>query len=510
MSAPTFASFTAKLPEKLRRAEVLALFPLLCLGAWLLGEPTLGWTLIAGLPLLLLFQAWRWWHEIEPSRENPNDVARAHFAAKIDSLIEECTESGLTTAALLVEIEEVVVVDGTWGLSIRSHVIAAVANRIALCLREGDTVFEIGEGRLGIALGPVRRADLDTAKSLAERIKAAVSEPIEVQNRWTHVKVTIGFCALSRSPERASTALLAATECALQTARRSATDHTCAFTPAMRTQVETENQLATFLPDALEKGEIRPWFQPQISAESGEISGFEALARWHHPTLGMLVPAQFLPAIAAVSALPRLGEVMLNQSLQALQAWDQAGLRVPSVGVNLSLEELRDPWLADGVQFELDRFNVHPSRVAIEILESVTLREGEEVVVRNLQALAKAGCRLELDDFGTGHASVRHVPRFGARRIKIDRSFVTGVDQDPSQKRLISAILAMAEQLGVETLAEGVETPGEHSTLAQLGCQFVQGFGLSRPMPFEDTIAWITAHNERISAAANARRRDIG
>ena len=119
----------------------------------------------------------------------------------------------------------------------------------------------------------------------------------------------------------------------------------------MQTQVETENQLVAYLPDALETGEIRPWFQPQICAESGQISGFEALARWHHPSLGVLMPAQFLPAISAASALPRLGEVMLHQSLQALQAWDSAGLNVPNVSINLSLEELPDPELFLGQSF---------------------------------------------------------------------------------------------------------------------------------------------------------------
>ena len=224
----------------------------------------------------------------------------------------------------------------------------------------------------------------------------------------------------------------------------------------MQNDVEVEHQLAGQVHAALDTGEIRPWFQPQLSTDTGILSGFEALARWHHPELGLLSPKQFLPAIAASHAFSQLGEVILLHSLKALKSWESAGLRVQSVSINLSLEELRDPRLADRIIWQVDRFDKNPERICIEILESVTLQDGDDAIFRNLRALHGAGFRMDLDDFGTGHASISHIARFGVGRIKIDKSFVANVDTDPNQKRLVTAILSMAEQLRIETLAEGV------------------------------------------------------
>ena len=147
---------------------------------------------------------------------------------------------------------------------------------------------------------------------------------------------------------------------------------------------------------------------------------------------------------------------------------------------------------------ELDRFDLEPRRLSIEILENVVAETDNDVVVANIAALAKLGCGIDLDDFGTGHASITSIRRFTVRRIKIDRSFVTKLDEDREQQKMVAAILSMAERLGLETLAEGVETPGEHALLAQLGCGDVQGFGIARPMPIDDTMEWIARHRIKL------------
>ena len=171
---------------------------------------------------------------------------------------------------------------------------------------------------------------------------------------------------------------------------------------------------------------------------------------------------------------------------------------MPQIGVNFAGGELANPQLIDKVTWELDRFDLSPERLAIEVLETVVASAADDVITRNINALRKLGCRIDLDDFGTGHASIASIRRFSVSRIKIDRSFVMKADRDPDQQRMISAILTMAERLGVETLAEGVETVGEHVLLAQLGCDHVQGFGIARPMPFEQTLDWIARHNAKL------------
>ncbi|MGB0905260.1 MAG: EAL domain-containing protein, partial [Mangrovicoccus sp.] len=213
------------------------------------------------------------------------------------------------------------------------------------------------------------------------------------------------------------------------------------------------------------------------------------------------------PAIDQAGLMERLGEVMLAHSLTAIKAWDRAGLHVPSVGVNFSPIELRNPNLIEKIQWELDRYDIAPERLTVEVLETVIAGSKDDTTARNISELARLGCQIDLDDFGTGHASITNIRRFSVNRIKIDRSFVIKVNEDREQQRMVAAILTMAERLDLETLAEGVETVGEHTMLAQLGCGHVQGYGIGRPMPFEETCAWLTNHDSKLAQTPTIGRK---
>ena len=154
---------------------------------------------------------------------------------------------------------------------------------------------------------------------------------------------------------------------------------------------------------------------------------------------------------------------------------------------------------------ELDKFGLAPERLVIEVLETVVANQDDSTITTNLQRLTELCCGIDLDDFGTGHASITAIRRFTIERIKIDRSFISRVDKDQEQQRMVSAIQTMAERLGLETLAEGVETSGEHAMLGQLGCAHVQGFAIARPMPFDDTLAWLTQHNTKLGTLPQIR-----
>jgi EAL domain-containing protein (putative c-di-GMP-specific phosphodiesterase class I) len=275
----------------------------------------------------------------------------------------------------------------------------------------------------------------------------------------------------------------------------------------MRAAQKEKNSLKNEVDQALSGGQIQPWFQPQICTSTGEISGVEALARWIHPERGIIPPAQFLRILEETGKMERLSEVILQHSLTALRSWDQVGLNVPRVSVNFSDTELRDPRLVERIQWELDRFGLTPQRLGIEVLETVIAGSPEGIVSRNIVALGEMGCHIDLDDFGTGHASITALRRFRVHRLKIDRSFVTRIDRDEDQHRMLAAVLGMADRLDLATLAEGVESVGEHALLGQLGCDHVQGFGIARPMPPDQLVTWAKEHAERISEAQNLSRR---
>ncbi|TJZ90024.1 EAL domain-containing protein [Paracoccus gahaiensis] len=254
-------------------------------------------------------------------------------------------------------------------------------------------------------------------------------------------------------------------------------------------------RLPSTVSDAIVAGQMVAWFQPQICCNSGDISGFEALARWHHPVHGLLTPGAFLAQMTPADH-NTLALFMLAQALSALRCWDEAGFQVPTVSINISNCELSDRGFADCLLWEMDRHDIPPSRLVVEVLESVGPMTSNAETRDNLRRLARAGCRIDLDDFGTGYASLDAIRQFGINRIKIDRSFVTGCDLDEGQQRMILAILALAERLGLSVLAEGVETREEFAFLSQMGCDELQGYAIERPMPLSDSCAFLARHRQ--------------
>jgi len=259
----------------------------------------------------------------------------------------------------------------------------------------------------------------------------------------------------------------------------------------------------------LEKKELVAFFQPQVSAQGGEVTGFEALIRWNHPTRGLLSPAKFLKIAEELGLADQIGAHMLDQALDAWQGWAAAGFAVPHVAVNYSAAQLADILLADRIKWALEQRDLPVDCLALEVVETVAIETDDALAVRIIRNLAEAGFAIELDDFGTGHASIANIQRLRASRIKIDRSFVSGIDQRQDLSVMADAMVRMATALGVGTIAEGVETAEERAKVTALGCTSLQGYNIARPMAFEDTLQWLAEHRmlnhgRRRSRAASA------
>lgn len=489
--------------QYLRRPELLVFLPALSLGAFWAGGETIMMMIALGLPLLFaLAGAFR---SAAPGEYVLPDALsglalRPQIAKFLDRVLAESQISGKNTACFVVQFDDADVLLDRHGRAAQTEVLARCAERLCSTLREGDTVARLEGGGFAIALAPMRRIDLEGMVQVAARLQSALAPPISLDAARLYVTCSVGFCLGPKAPLPTGASLLDAAQVAADEALRNGPGAIRAYTPGMARKRADRDAKRGELEIALDEGHIRPHFQPQICTDTGAISGFEALARWHHAQHGLIPPSEFLPAIEEAGLSERLGEVMLYHALAALVRWDKAGLRVPNVGVNFSAAELRNPRLAEKLKWELDRFDLTPDRLCIEILETVIAETDNDVIVHNISALSKLGCGIDLDDFGTGHASITNIRRFAVRRIKIDRSFVMKVDEDQEQQKLVSGILSLAERMGLETLAEGVETKGEHAMLAQLGCGHVQGFLFARPMPFDDTAQWIIQHQANRSA----------
>ena len=428
-------------------------------------------------------------------------LGRDPMTMRCKTLFAHARDNGLQSCIHVIEIEGFADLVDRYGPIAGDAVIQQMGARLTGAMRDGDLIGHIAEARFAVCVTPVRQLSLEQSIQLAGRLQTAAEEPISVDGTVIYADVCIGFCQQANAPEQQADAWLEAACIALRSAHAHGASSIRAYSDRMHQERKTRRALHEDVVAALDSGEIAPWYQPQICTDTGRITGFEALARWTHPVRGIISPAEFLPTLEEANLLERLAEVMMFHSFNALKQWDAAGVTVPQIGVNFTGSELSNPRLLEKIKWDLDRFELTADRLAIEVLETVVTRAPDDVITLNINALGALGCRIDLDDFGTGNASIGSIRQFSVSRIKIDRSFVMKVDRDPEQQRMISAILTMAERLQVETLAEGVETVGEHVMLAQLGCTHVQGFGIARPMPFDQTLPWITAHNAKLRDA---------
>ena len=382
-----------------------------------------------------------------------------------------------------------------------AEILRQTAARILGAIRRQDLVVRLEGACFAVVVGTGRRADIESVLQVAARVQEAVELSMAIEGGTAHVTASVGFCLGGRAPEPGAAGLLEAASVAMDDAAFHGAGSIRAHARGMRRPFDDVAELRRDLGPALENGEVEAFFQPQVSTETGAVTGVETLVRWHHPDRGLLAPGDFLPEVLAAGLAERLGEVMLDAALRALRRWDDAGHPVPTVTVNFAPQELRNPRLPDRVQWELDRFGLEPGRLVVDIRDAVLAEPGCEMIAQTLRRLAEVGCGLDLDGFGVGRASVEVLRRFPVRRLRIDRSFVAGIDRDRAQQRTVAAILSLAETMDIDTLGLGVETPGEHAMLAQLGCRHVQGFGVARPMPEEAARAWLEAHATSAEAA---------
>ena len=463
-----------------------------------------GWTVTS----LIVVQAALLWAVVRTPRGRvPAGGGQAPFldrAAVLAALAQP--GDGARGAALAVRIDDADRVRRLHGDAAFALLSQELGDRLGRALRDQDVFCALDGDGFGIALFPQRALDLGGVLAIAQRVQTRLAQPVRGDHLTLWPSVSIGFATSARAASLNGLDMLQAAEVAAEKARRAGPGGLSSYSVVDFPATLNADHLGA-LRRALTDGEIRAYFQPQIRTDTGQVSGFEALARWQHPQRGLISPGEFLPQIESAGLSPLLAERMLRDALDLLVSLDRGGHAVPSVSVNLSAEELRNPRLADEIGWELDRRDLAPERLSLEILETVIAEGDDDVAVRTIARLAAMGCGIDLDDFGTGHASIAHIRRFAVGRIKIDRSFVTNLHRDPDQQRMVGAILTLAERLGVETLAEGVETVGEHALLAQLGCDHVQGFGIARPMPFEQTLDWMAAHRAKLEDAPRIGRK---
>jgi len=482
-----------KLRKALKQPYVLAFLPVLTLIAfWGFGEISLVVIAVA-LPVAIAIYAH--FSPVSLWIDSERDALTGHILRDglidwVDRFTPQAAKSQREIAVIMLVIDDLDALENRFGRSMRNRVLEETAKRIRAFLRDEDVVARISPG-FAIGFKNVRAPETENLLQLARRLQSLFDEPFCEGPTRTYCSMSLGIASECHVKGTGGANVVAGAQRACELAAVSGPGSVRVYSEGLSSLQPSEVDRARELSNALESSEIFAWFQPQLKTGTQTVTGFEALARWDHPERGVVAPGGFLPDIEKAGLSQRLAEVVLKQSLTALTAWDAAGFNVPSVSVNFSSEELRNPRLPDYVRWELDRHNIDPKRLVIEVLESVAAETSEDIISRTLNALSQIGCRIDLDDFGTGYTSFINIRRFNVGRIKIDRSLVCHLDQDKAQYQMVAALLAFSRELGIDALAEGVETDAEVKALNELACDEIQGYVAARPMPLGETLNWL-------------------
>lgn len=388
-------------------------------------------------------------------------------------------------ALLLIDVDDFKTVNDGLGHLAGDALLVALADRVSRCVREDDMTARLGGDEFAVVVG-VSAGTVD-AQSLAERIGAALAAPLDIDGRSLSIRASVGI-ALSDGVTPARD-LVRNADLAMYTAKREGGACYRLYTSSMHDVAISRLDLRADLDQAITEGSIEVVYQPVVSLRTGAIDGFEALARWQHPKLGAISPAEFIPLAEETGLIGRLGQWVLSRVCSDVARWrDGFADQVPTVSVNLSPRQLSDPALVEQVATVIHANRLPPASICLEVTETGLGQTGPDAVAI-LEQIHAQGVLLALDDFGTGHSSLARLGSYPIDVVKIDRDFVVGLTEGSRDRAVVQAVLSLADAFSLDVIAEGVETTAQREVLAELGCPRVQGFLFSRPIPEAQVVA---------------------
>ena len=422
---------------------------------------------------------------------------RALLTNRIERVLEEARQNGTQVGVLFLDVNRFKVVNDGLGHAAGDSLLIQLAARLRSAVRPTDTLARFAGDEFVIVCSGVGQGEVH---DLARRIAAEVQVPFDLLGHELFVSVSIGI-ALSSSADTAE-ALLHQADTAMYSAKDTGRIDGVVFESSMHRRAGARLDIGSQLPRAIERGELEVYYQPIVDVVRQVPLAFEALLRWRHPRHGLVSPCDFIPVAEETGLIVSIGRWVLVNALAQTQHWRSqvpgaSGLRV---AVNLSARQLQDPCLFDTVADAITEAGIDPSAVELEITESALLKNVECSMV-TLTRLRALGVGLSIDDFGTGYSSLSYLSRLPVTSLKIDRSFVDGLGGgDLHARPIVAAITMMASALGLDVVAEGVETPGQLRELERLEIGAAQGFLWARPMHVGDAGAWLTGGMSRPDA----------
>lgn len=397
---------------------------------------------------------------------------------------------------VFIDLDRFKVINDSLGHGAGDQLLKLIAERLRQCTRDIDTVARLGGDEFVIVSGG-GCAPGELISGL-EQLKGSIAEPLVLDGQEVVISASIGFCCYPADGEDADT-LLRNADTAMYRAKQQGRNRVCAFTPEMNEQIQRRLRLEQDIRQALQQQQFRVVYQPQLGLDSGRLCGFEALVRWQFQSQ-IIAPDEFIPLAEETGQIVAIDFFVLETVCQQLQTWLDA-IRGISVAVNISAITLMDPSFIEQVKRILDRYQLSPSLLKLEVTESILMSNTDQALAK-MNTLSALGVRFSIDDFGTGYSSLGYLKRFPFSQLKIDQSFINDVHLDPDAAALVRSMISIGHDLGIKVIAEGVETLEQLSFLHRAGCDEVQGYYYARPLPPEDCLKFLT-HNLKQRLPAN-------
>jgi len=407
---------------------------------------------------------------------------RSLLRARLEQSLSRAKREGELLALLFLDLDLFKNVNDTLGHPVGDALLQRVAEAMATKIRDADSIARLGGDEFVVLMEDL--ADPNMAAQLARRLLETFTEPFEAQGRELYITASIGISVFPMDGEGMDT-LLSNADVAMYQAKEHGRNTYRFFEAAMTEGAIERLRLENALRGALARDELTLYYQPQVRIDNGQMLGAEALLRWTHPQLGQIPPGQFIPIAEELGIINELGTWVLEQACLQLVHWDQQGFYVPRIAVNLSVQQLERVDLDKRVREVLEQLKLDPGRLELEVTESMLMRHAERVIA-NLASLRDLGIAIAVDDFGSGYSSMAYLKQLPISRLKVDRAFVAHLTIDPSDDAITRAVIALGNGLGLDVLAEGVETQAQADFLLNEGCNTAQGYLFGRPMSAED------------------------
>jgi diguanylate cyclase (GGDEF)-like protein/PAS domain S-box-containing protein len=420
----------------------------------------------------------------DPLTNLPNRVL---FQDRLEQAIHKAHRSRSLAVVLFVDLDRFKEINDSLGHGYGDRVLQEVAVRFSNCVREDDTIARLGGDEFTFIMESVEKPQF--AALMAQKLIASLKDPFVIDDHQLFLTASIGISIYPQDGKTAPT-LLRNADAAMYKAKEEGKNTFQYYTEDMTAQAFERIYLETSLRRAIDQDELVVYYQAQVNARTSEVVGVEALVRWQHPDMGVVSPARFIPLAEDTGLIVPIGYKVLRDACRQMSDWKQRGISPGKLAVNLSLKQLGDSRLVEILQQTLKEAGLDPRQLELETTEGFLMKD-PEYSVTVLKEIRKLGIGLAIDDFGKGYSSLTYLKRFPLTRLKIDRSFVRDLPDDPEDVAITRAVLALSRSLGLKVIAEGVEKVEQRNFLIAEGCSEIQGYLYSKPVPAEEMTAWL-------------------